>query len=301
MRSIADSRAALDNLVRLPAHKQGTVKFDPAKMQRTLSPLTFEDTDQFHNLNLISTLRSSKVGPKHLHIKTETSVDQNAEEASQADNALTTTIPMPPSFYEDDLEKKFKKYELALRDRQVFKQKFLKAQNLNISTISAIPNQPEGEGFAKEQQYTGGLLQPTKSEFQSVIKRRKSRMSVQSPTVVDFDHIGDHSKYEHIIKNKNQTKDVIQFNMNLRRYKNTTNFEGGESWQFPKLKGYSPKFQYLQVKDLMRNKNGETKFKPSVSEANANEILHLLPAKGTVSNYQTTAWQCGLRGDRDER
>jgi hypothetical protein len=51
----------------------------------------------------------------------------------------------------------------------------------------------------------------------------------------------------------------------------------------------------------MRNKNGEAKFKPSVNEANANHIMHLLPPKGTVSNYQTTAWQCGLRGDRDEK
>lgn len=57
----------------------------------------------------------------------------------------------------------------------------------------------------------------------------------------------------------------------------------------------------MQVKDLMRNKNGDAKFKQNVSEANANHILHLLPPNATVSNYQTTAWQCGLRGDRDEK
>jgi hypothetical protein len=84
VRSNADSRAALENLVRLPAHKQGTIKFDAAKMHRTLSPLTFEDTDQFHNLGLISTLRTSKVAPKHFQIKTEASIaaDQSTEEAS---------------------------------------------------------------------------------------------------------------------------------------------------------------------------------------------------------------------------
>lgn len=117
IRSNADSRAALDNLVRLPPHKQGTIKFDASKMQRTLSPLTFEDTGQFNNLGLISTLRTSKVAKKNFQIKTQTSVDQNADEASQADNNLTTTIPVPPSFYEDDMEKKFKKYEPALRER----------------------------------------------------------------------------------------------------------------------------------------------------------------------------------------
>jgi hypothetical protein len=38
-----------------------------------------------------------------------------------------TTIPMPPSFYEDDIAKKYKKYEMVIKDRQVFKQKFLRS------------------------------------------------------------------------------------------------------------------------------------------------------------------------------
>lgn len=127
-----------------------------------------------------------------------------------------------------------------------------------------------------------------KSEFKGVIKRRKSRLSVASPTNVDFDHVGDTSKFEHIIRNKSLHKDVIQFNMNLRKYKNSTNFESTQTWQFPALKQHSPKYQYLQVKDLMKNTNGTSKFKPGVSEPNANEILHLLPPKGkkgTVGNY----------------
>lgn len=52
---------SLENLVRLPPHKQGTVKFDPKLMYRSLSPLTLEDTQQFHNLGLISTLRQEKI------------------------------------------------------------------------------------------------------------------------------------------------------------------------------------------------------------------------------------------------
>lgn len=51
----------------------------------------------------------------------------------------------------------------------------------------------------------------------------------------------------------------------------------------------------------MKEKVGKTKFAHGVSEANANEILHLLPRGRTVSNYQTTAWMTGLRGDRDKR
>ena len=126
-------------------------------------------------------------------------------------------------------------------------------------------------------------------------------MSVNAPTTVDFDHIGDTSKYEHIIRNNSQTKDVIQFNMNLRNYKNSTNFESSDTWQLPALKQHSPKYQYLGFKDLMKNTNAAGKFKPAVSEPNANELLHLLPPKGTVGNYQATAWQTGLRGDRETR
>lgn len=51
----------LENLLRLPAHRQGTVKFDPKQMYRTLSPLTLEDTQQFDNLGLIATLRQEKI------------------------------------------------------------------------------------------------------------------------------------------------------------------------------------------------------------------------------------------------
>lgn len=49
-------------------------------------------------------------------------------------------------------------------------------------------------------------------------------MSALSPSVIDFDYVGDSSPFDHLIKNINQTKDVIQFNMNLRRYKNSTTY-----------------------------------------------------------------------------
>jgi hypothetical protein len=66
----------------LPPHKQGTVKFDASKMQRSLSPLTYEDTDQFHNLGLIATLRNSAIKANQFQSKAGGQMEQNADEAS---------------------------------------------------------------------------------------------------------------------------------------------------------------------------------------------------------------------------
>jgi hypothetical protein len=64
VRSPFASRETMENLTKLPTHRQGTIKFDPLSMRRNQSPLTLEDTDQFQNLSLISTLRESKLVPK---------------------------------------------------------------------------------------------------------------------------------------------------------------------------------------------------------------------------------------------
>ena len=44
----------------LPNHKSGTIKFDGDPMKRTIAPLTGEDTTNFINMNLMSTLRQGK-------------------------------------------------------------------------------------------------------------------------------------------------------------------------------------------------------------------------------------------------
>jgi hypothetical protein len=51
-------------------------------MQRSLSPLTYEDTDQFHNLGLIATLRNSAIKANQFPSKAGGQMEQNADEAS---------------------------------------------------------------------------------------------------------------------------------------------------------------------------------------------------------------------------
>ena len=58
VRTESTSRNRMDSLMRMPNHKSGTTKFDKLADARTIAPLTSEDIGQFHNLGLMSTLRS---------------------------------------------------------------------------------------------------------------------------------------------------------------------------------------------------------------------------------------------------
>lgn len=58
IRTNSTSRNRFDSLMRVPAHKTGTTKFDPSQHVRSIAPLTSEDIKQFGNLGLMSTLRS---------------------------------------------------------------------------------------------------------------------------------------------------------------------------------------------------------------------------------------------------
>ena len=65
IRSLARNRERMETLMMLPTHKCGTIKFDGDPNKRTIAPLTGEDTTNFMNMGLMSTLRTSKaVSPR---------------------------------------------------------------------------------------------------------------------------------------------------------------------------------------------------------------------------------------------
>jgi hypothetical protein len=84
-----ERRTSLDKLMQPPKHHVTTMKFDPLTMKRTSYTLTLEDTDQFINLGLLSTLRAPKLSSRKQ--------DGNSEDAP------VSSIPVPPSFYDEDL------------------------------------------------------------------------------------------------------------------------------------------------------------------------------------------------------
>ena len=88
--------------------------------------------------------------------------------------------------------------------------------------------------------------------------------------------------------------------MNLRSYKNTTSFNGQDPWLFPGPREFSPKNQFVNIKETLYNRTGEFKtlFKDKKAEKNAGEIMHMARRNDVYNNM---AWMCGLRGDRDQR
>jgi hypothetical protein len=88
----------------MPDHKSGTTKFDKSTHNRTIAPLTSEDIGQFHNLNLMGTLR---------HMQP---IASSKDKPPMVDN--------PPSFYDADLAKKTEKYNKSIKDRAQFKRTY---------------------------------------------------------------------------------------------------------------------------------------------------------------------------------
>ena len=101
---------------------------------------------------------------------------------------------------------------------------FMNTQKLTILNSNDNVNKTfDPDQTLKNTSYTGGQLLPDFSEFKKVLKRRKSRQSTKMPGSVDFEYIGnDAGSMHYLIGQSNQAQ--LNFNLNLRRYKPTSNF-----------------------------------------------------------------------------
>lgn len=125
------------------------------------------------------------------------------------------------------------------------------------------------------------------SLFGQVLKRRKSRQSNFAPCVIDFDYAGDSAPFSHMINKRHDSnvptnKSQLGFEMNLRTYKNTTEWNAYKPFSFPSKQQFSPRKQYTLVKkDVgMLNAEYKKKFNDKFTEANVNEIRHQFDVKG---------------------
>ena len=111
------TRERITDLMHMPRHKSGTSKFDGDPMKRTIAPLTGEDTTNFINMNLMSTLRQGR---------SMTGKAQEGRESAQMqiDNA--------PSFYDDDMKKWKDKFNKAIQNRTQFKKSYMSGENKSI-------------------------------------------------------------------------------------------------------------------------------------------------------------------------
>ena len=147
---------------------------------------------------------------------------------------------------------------------------------------------------------------PSQFEFKNVLKRRRSRQSISNPVNVDFEYVGDSAgAMHHLVKKGN--KDQLNFQLNLRRHKNLTDFCHEAPFVYPSTKEFRPEVTPKTHKDYVSGKNvnfAKKDFEDRVDEKNVNQILCLVDNaanKGSTGCYQQYAWQTSLRSDRKER
>jgi hypothetical protein len=112
---------------------------------------------------------------------------------------METTIPNPPSFYYDDIEKWNKKFQKHVRERDNFKRQLQKTQEISCLTrntnIRSNDDLAGGDQGKKHKKGASVGVDGKNSLFDKVLKRRKSRQSTFAPGVIDFDYAGNSSEY----------------------------------------------------------------------------------------------------------
>lgn len=126
----------------------------------------------------------------------------------------------PPQFYDEYVEKWQKKFETAKESRKQDKAHMLKTfgclqrlgtKNQNLST----PNK------------SGGKMQ-----------RRNSRQGTATFSGVDFDYTGNTNDVQHLIQSTKNGTSKLDFALNLRSYRNSTNFKSDQAFEYPQAQLY---------------------------------------------------------------
>jgi hypothetical protein len=121
------------------------------------------------------------------------------------------------------------------------------------------------------------------------------------PTVVDFEYVGNTpGSMSDFVKKHNKFQ--LNYELNLRGYKQISSFKGDKPWLMPATKSFRASEVLKEAVDKASGSHynsGKNKFTDKFEESNANNILHTLEKSTTV--YRNAEWQASLRGDRLER
>lgn len=227
--------------------------------------------------------------------------DENKDEGDDL-KKLETTIPMGPSFLEKDMMYWQNKFQKHNKEREMFKKYMGRTMEMTCLTRNTNIKAEEDDGGKSKTKKGSQPAEATDSKpslFNQVLKRRRSRQSNLAPCVLDFDYAGDSAKYQHLIAKRSDTqaypnKSMLNFEMNLRSYKNVTEFNAHKPFSFPSVKQFSPRKQWASNKrdNQLLNAEFKKKFNDKFAEANANELLHQFDKRGINASAQ---WQCSLR------
>ena len=171
---------------------------------------------------------------------------------------------MPPSFYDADVDRWYKKFSKHIDDREKQKKQMSKTMhitcrtvNTNIRAVDDMPKKGKAASKSIEKAAPDGP-----SEFTRVMGRRRSRQSTRAPVVIDFNYAGDTAQVQHLLEKRPDgqgfaSRAQLDYEMNLRNYKNTTEFNAQKPFLFPAVKAFSPAKQWLQRKADHKLINGE--------------------------------------------
>lgn len=228
--------------------------------------------------------------------------DENKED-NEGQKGMEQTIPVGPSFYHKDIEFWQNKFQKHIKERDHHKRQLAKTQEINCLTRNTNIKAEEAGGGKKSKKGApvSESVDNKPSLFNQVLKRRRSRQSTYAPGVIDYDYAGDSGQYQHLIEKRTDynlgfpNKSMLTFEMNLRSYKNVTEFNAYKPFSFPSVKQFSPRKQWQMPKRDNSQLNAEfkKKFNDKFAEPNANELLHQFDKHGINASSQ---WQCSLRG-----
>lgn len=114
------------------------------------------------------------------------------------------TVPQPPSFVYDDVQRWQGKFTKHNREREFFKKQLGRTQEISCLTRNTNIKPPEDGGMntttkktARQTSFDPGQTNKTylDNQFNGVLKRRKSRQSNLAPGSIDFNYAGDTSTY----------------------------------------------------------------------------------------------------------
>ena len=130
------------------------------------------------------------------------------------------------------------------------------------------------------------------------MKRRRSRQSVNAPTIIDYEYVGNVTATMREAVKKHD-KHQLDFELNLRQYADTGSFKTEDAWLYPAPKSFIPAVVLSPFRDRAEGTlydPAKNTFNDRYGEKNMNAILHTLDR--TQSFYRNAEWQVSLRGDR---
>ena len=111
---------------------------------------------------------------------------------------------------------------------------------------------------------------------------------------VDFDFLGSSAnELSHLVNRHDKAQ--LNFELNLRGYRNKLPFRAEAPWQYPAAKNFSPEHTLKDIAERGKFSNHGI-FRDKFNESNVSAILHTLEPSTSV--YGNQEWFADLRGDR---